>query len=191
MGNKFVFDSNADWVSPGLIIDKYPYSDDPYKYNPPIPGTSKVVLLDTDHLWGVGGDRKWVWKAFLRGYNPIYMDTLKDSDDLINTRKNMGYTLAYAQKANISDMVPRNNLSSTEYCLAKEGEKYIIYQPLKNSSIIIYNLPMGEYFLETLDIKDGSIKQHSYLQWNGGDLNLNKPMHVNHDWVVLLKAKIR
>ena len=196
LGNDFVFNSNADWISPAHT-GKNTCLDAPYKDNPPVPSTGKVVLLDTDHLWGIGGDRKWVWKSFLRGYNPIYMDHLKDTHvikegvtiDLIETRKNMGYTLSYAQKANISDMLPRNDLSSTEYCLAKEGEKYIIYQPSTNSSITIHKLPIGEYYVETLDAKDGSTKQVSSLQWNGGDYTLNKPKHASRDWVVLLRKK--
>src|SRR5262245_47260548 len=28
--------------------------------------------LDTDPLWGIGGD--WAWKSFLRAHNPICMD---------------------------------------------------------------------------------------------------------------------
>jgi hypothetical protein len=34
----------------------------------------KAKLLDTDHDFGVGGDQKWVWKAFLRGHNVLFMD---------------------------------------------------------------------------------------------------------------------
>ncbi len=33
-----------------------------------------VSLLDTDHIWGVGGSHGWVWRSFLRGHNPIFMD---------------------------------------------------------------------------------------------------------------------
>ena len=34
----------------------------------------KVTILDTDHLWGCGGNYQWVWKSFLQGYNTIFMD---------------------------------------------------------------------------------------------------------------------
>lgn len=209
--NSPLWNSPADWISPGLLNRKFTCPDEAYRVNPPVPSTKKVILLDTDHLWGVGGDRKWVWKAFLRGYNPIYMDTLQDirkktrkvcndskqiikkviTYDLINIRKNMGYTSAYAKRANISDMIPRNGLSSTDYCLAKEGEKYIIYQPSTSAPITIYSLPNGEYSVETLDLKDGSIEHISSLQWSGEDLSLDKPTHVKEDWVVFIKNKSR
>jgi hypothetical protein len=45
-----LFDSPADWISPS------PDRDD-YKGNPPAATGAKVVILDTDHLWGVGGGR--------------------------------------------------------------------------------------------------------------------------------------
>ena len=33
-----------------------------------------MSLLDTDHIWGCGGNAAWVWKSFLRGHNPLFMD---------------------------------------------------------------------------------------------------------------------
>lgn len=32
------------------------------------------MLLDTDHIRGIGGDRDFVWESFVLGYNSIYMD---------------------------------------------------------------------------------------------------------------------
>jgi acyl-CoA hydrolase len=32
------------------------------------------MLLDTDHIRGVGGDWDFVWESFVLGYNSIYMD---------------------------------------------------------------------------------------------------------------------
>lgn len=111
--------------------------------------------------------------------------------NLIETRKNMGYTLTYARKAYISDMIPRNDLSSTEYCLAKEGEKCIIYQPSINCHIVIHRFPIGKYSVETLDVSDGSVNRGNPLKWKGGDLYLKKPMHVSRDWVVLIVATLK
>ena len=31
-------------------------------------------MTQADHLWGIGGNRAWVWKSFTRGLNPIFMD---------------------------------------------------------------------------------------------------------------------
>jgi hypothetical protein len=54
--------SPADWISPNP--DHFDYKNDP-----PASDGAKVIILDTDHLWGVGGNVPWVWKSFLRGQN--------------------------------------------------------------------------------------------------------------------------
>lgn len=64
-----LYASRAEWIAPnnGLhneFIDA-----------PPAASGAKVVVLDTDHLWGIGGNRTWAWKAFLRGYNLLFMDS--------------------------------------------------------------------------------------------------------------------
>jgi hypothetical protein len=59
--------SPADWISPNP--DHFDYKNDP-----PASDGAKVIILDTDHRWGVGGGVQWVWKSFLRGHNPIWMD---------------------------------------------------------------------------------------------------------------------
>ena len=66
--NRTLFDSPADWISPGGYTQ--------YARNPPVADGHKVMLLDTDHIHGIGGDRDFVWEGFFRGYNPIYMDPL-------------------------------------------------------------------------------------------------------------------
>ena len=58
--------SPADWISPG--------DQDGYRDPAPVWDGRKVSLLDTDHIWGVGGNHGWVWRSFLRGHNPIFMD---------------------------------------------------------------------------------------------------------------------
>ena len=59
--------SPADWISPGRA--------DGYGDDPPAWEGKKVSLLDTDHIWGVGGNhRRGSWKSFVRGHNPIFMD---------------------------------------------------------------------------------------------------------------------
>ena len=47
---------------------------DGYGDDPPAWDGKKVSLLDTDHVWGVGGNGAWVWKSLLRGHNPLFMD---------------------------------------------------------------------------------------------------------------------
>jgi len=134
IGNSAIFNSTADWVSPTANGSG---GEPLYATNPPAADGNKVVICDTDHLWGIGGDHQWVWKSFLRGLNPIFMDpyTVKEHQnhpskrewDLI--RKNMGYTLTYSKRVDLASMVPRNDLSSSMYCLANAGREYLIYLP--------------------------------------------------------------
>jgi hypothetical protein len=144
-----LFESPADWVSPQSN------STDPYGDNPPAStGRDKVVLLDTDHLWGIGGSPSWVWKSFLRGLNPIFMDPYVTSirrnlpawpppdvnrstsrsapaPEWENVRSAMGYARALSDRVDLSSMQPMGQLASTGYCLAAPGKEYLAYLPFQ------------------------------------------------------------
>lgn len=136
-----LFRSPADWISPGIE------DADGYDRDPPASDGSKVVITDTDHIFGIGGDRGWVWKSFLRGLNPIFMDPYDRSwhiesgafppgetgearwDD---TRRSMGQTADFASRVDLASMLPRSDLSSSGFCLARPGGSqpdYLIYNP--------------------------------------------------------------
>jgi len=76
--NVELFDSPADWISPAKEPQDWLYPGttfmEDYQNDPPAADGRKVILNDTDHLWGHGGNPKWVWKSFTRGLNPIFMD---------------------------------------------------------------------------------------------------------------------
>jgi hypothetical protein len=126
--------STADWISPSGN------GEGDYEENPPAADGNKVIIADTDHLWGVGGDRGWVWKSFARGLNPIYMDPLDDPrwkssrPKFESCRRAMGHTLDYANRMNLASMAPHGELASTGYCLANPVENYFVYVPLDASS---------------------------------------------------------
>jgi hypothetical protein len=128
--NADLFDSPADWISPTSTVDDY-------RNDPPAADGRKVIMTDTDHLWGVGGDRGWVWKSFVRGLNPIYMDPFERGQwkssyaKFESCRQAMGHTLAYANRMNLTAAVPRGDLASTGYCLANPGEEYLVYIPFE------------------------------------------------------------
>ena len=48
---------------------------------------------------------------------------------IVLARPAMGHTRAYAERMNLAAMTPRNELSSTEYCLASPGKEYLVYLP--------------------------------------------------------------
>ena len=150
IANSTLWSSKADWVSPAAGNNGTAYENDP-----PIGegDRTKIVITDTDHLWGMGGDRIWAWKSFTRGLNPIFMDGYDgksygcggvnfDSSNAtwISFRKNMGYTRTYANRMNLAAMTPQNNLSSTTYCLANPsatGAEYLVYRPSSTGSIVV------------------------------------------------------
>jgi len=67
--NADLMNGPADWIAPWEELPEYPYRD-----NPRVSDGTKVVIVDTDHLWGIGGDRVWAWKTFMRGNQPSFMD---------------------------------------------------------------------------------------------------------------------
>lgn len=115
-----LFNSPADWVSPGYYV----YRDDPLTNN-----HNKVVIMDTDHLWGIGGNVMWVWKSFTRGLHTIFMDDFGlFGSDWESIRVQMGKSVEYANKVDLNKMFPRSDLA-TGYCLTDGSKEYIIFQP--------------------------------------------------------------
>lgn len=121
-------DNSALFASPAEAIAPGPGILGEYKVDPPPADGRKVIINDSDHLWGVGGDVAWVWKSFLRGLNPTFMDPIEDSKwDPV--RRALGQTLVIANRINLPAMVPKKDLASTGYCLANPGVEYLVYLP--------------------------------------------------------------
>ena len=126
--NRTLFDGPADWISPN--------PEGGYRDNPPAADGRKVILSDTDHLWGIGGNRAWVWKSFMRGLNPILMDpydgkVLAERSDARwdPIRRAMGQTRRVASRVGLAAMTPQLDLASTHYCLANPPSEYLVYLP--------------------------------------------------------------
>jgi len=98
--NKNLANSPAEIISPGADDRKS------YELSPPVADGSKVILLDTDHLNPAHTDRQWVWKAFMRGYNPIYMDFMGTDKKTTDTRVAMGIIRRFAEKIDLAKMKP-------------------------------------------------------------------------------------
>ncbi|HET6514265.1 MAG TPA: DUF4082 domain-containing protein, partial [Thermodesulfovibrionales bacterium] len=176
--NSALFNSTAEWVSPTFPA--------PVDSDPPAADGTKVVLLDTDHLAAEVGSQAWVWKSFLRGYNPLYMDNLlsgylqKD-----RTRVAMGQTLVYANKINLVAMIPRSDLSSTAHCLANPGNEYLVYQPTAGT-IFSVNVSAGTYNYEWFDPSSGSIPSTGRITVSSDNHDFTPPF--TGDAVVYLSA---
>lgn len=147
--------SPADWISPqndGTAGD--------FRSDPPAADGRKVMISDTDHLWGVGGDRVWVWKSFTRGFHTIYMDPITKPDGAVEplwkeARKAMGLTLGCANKMNLAKMIPRSDLASTRYCLANPGHEYLVYLPARGEVTVDLSVVSGKLNIEWLNPRNG------------------------------------
>ncbi|MCZ6673424.1 MAG: hypothetical protein O7C75_10865, partial [Verrucomicrobia bacterium] len=168
--NANLFKSPAEAVSPN--------ADGGYKDNPPAANGSKVIISDSDHLWGVGGDRKWVWKSFTRGLNPIFMDPYSKTNTQASkwelTRRNMGYTLAYAQRMTLASMEPRGDLASTQYCLANPGSEYLVYLPTGGRVTVNLSAASGPFSVEWFNPRTGRVMDGRIIT-GGGNRSFTAP----------------
>lgn len=160
-------DSPADWITPDAASGAY-------LEDPPAANGRKVIISDTDHLWGVGGDRDWVWKSFTRGLHPIYMDPLDADPMRERARKAMGHTRRYAAKMALAAMRPSGELTSTRYCLAAEGSEYLVYQPASNRAFTV-DLPAGRYRYEWFDPGAGVVVRRGVLTAEAGKQSFEAP----------------
>jgi len=172
--NETLFKSPADWVSPN--------NEGGYRDNPPPADGRKVVLNDTDHLWGIGGNQAWVWKSFTRGHYPLFMDPY-DGDVLGSRfdakwepiRKSLGYTLNYARRMNLAEMLPSPDLASTKFCLANPGKEYLIYNPSADNASFTAALKAGKYKYEWFNPSDGTIASTGTIEAKDGGQSFEAP----------------
>jgi hypothetical protein len=177
--------SPAEWISPGRV--------DGFAENPPAWDGKKVSLLDTDHIWGVGGNAGWVWKSFLRGHNPLFMDPY-DGSVLGNPGdkqwepiyRALGHTRRFAERMNLIKMTPQNKLASTGYCLANPGEEYLIYQPKAGEAFSV-ELNAGKYRYEWFDPAKGAAAGEGRVESEGKAQEFKAPFAG--DAVLYLKAQ--
>ncbi len=170
--NRVLFESPADWISPGL---------DPYKDNPPASDGMKVIIADVDHIWPTPPHHGWIWECLLRGIQPILMDWYCYGDPKWTSsaeqeamRKNMGYALTYANKINLAAMILRNDLASTGFCLANPGTEYLVYQP-KGGEGFSVEVQAGTYRYEWYNPVKGENAGSDHIQAVGRGLQFKAP----------------
>ena len=173
--------SPADWFSPGS--NQWP----DLKTDPRAVDGKKVSLLDTDHVFGVGGDQKWVWKAFLRGHNVLFMDPYDDPAwapilagqgvgvrDAEARRRAMGHARSYAERIDLAASRPAGELASTGYCLAVPGREYLVYLPDGGEATVDLSAAKGELAVEWMHPITGKITPGEAVE-GGGKRTLKAP----------------
>lgn len=162
--NPALFNGPADWVSP---------VGTEYFKNPPVADGTKVILNDTDHHHSSTRDAGWPWRAFLRGHNPIAMDWWTGTP-WESIRRALGHTRRYAEKMDLAAMTPRNDLSSTTYCLANPGSEYLVYQPSPGVGFTV-DLASGRYACEWFDAANGVVAGTEMRTVPGGTESFSPP----------------
>ena len=179
--NRALFGSPADWISPNPDAA----SGFNYRTNPPAADGAKVILTDTDHLWGIGGNPAWVWKSFARGLNPIFMDPYDDRvlsrgshDQWEPVRRAMGVVARLTERLDLAAMQPRPVLASTGYCLADTGRAYVVFVPDDSGATITVNLAgtEGTYAVEWIHPVTGKTVPSGAVRGGGIEtLDLPRP----------------
>jgi hypothetical protein len=173
--------SAADWFSPGS-------KDWPdLKSEPRVANGKKPSLVDTDHVWGVGGSPEWVWKTFMRGHNVVFMDPYDDAEwkailaregvavaNVEETRNAMGQARSFSVRMNFAKAHPAENLASSGYCLADPGTEYLVYQP-KGKETLTLNLPKGVFRYEWFDPRKGASVGSGEIEATGGPASFRAP----------------
>ncbi len=153
--------SRADWISPSN-------SGGDYRNNPPAADGRKVILIDTDHLWGEGGNPDWVWKSFTRGLHPIWMERIKlaagDLPQAEAIRKAMGQTRRLAERVNLAALVPHPELASTGYCLARPEQEYVVYLPEGGEVTVNLSAVSGTLAVEWIHPVDGTMTPVEFIK---------------------------
>lgn len=187
--NEDLFTGPADWVSPNW--------DGGYDHDPPAAIGSKVVVSDTDHIWGIGGDRSWVWKSITRGLNLLFMDPYdnewmfpprpeSESSRWSDLRQAIGNARRYMGRLDLSALVPHEELASTRYCLASPASNvYLVYVPTRETVEVDATASMGPLAVEWFEPATGRSTRAPDV--TGGKLLRLSPPYTD-DSVLLLTA---
>ena len=70
-------------------------------------------------------------------------------------RLSLGYSMRYAKKMNMAEMIPHNNLASTQYCLANPGNEYLIYLPDGGEVAVDLSATSGTFAVEWFNPETG------------------------------------
>ncbi len=177
--NPVVFASRADWISPGTGPNRE------YRNDPPAADGSKVILIDTDHLWGHGGHYRWAWKSFLRGLNPVFMDpwgpvpgrtragyagailNRRDYPTYAPLRTALGQTRRFAERIDLNTMTPRNEFASSRYCLANPGVELLVYIPDDDRVDVYLGIEPQRFTVEWFNVLDGESVTGESIQGGG------------------------
>jgi hypothetical protein len=201
--NDPLWDSPAEWISPGFDDTS---GEGRWSIDPPPNDGSKVVLLDTDHFSPFSSSAVWVWKAFLRGHNPILYDLgilgggmppdpsegNPSFDSLEPARHAMGDARGFAERISLATMQPSPEVSETRFALADPGNEYLILQPSERGDAFAVTLVQGQYAVEWQSLRSRQTVPGTTLTVGDADpISLSLPSDVAAPAVVYLRRVSR
>lgn len=128
--NQTLFDSSADWISPGT-------GPGMYLHGPLESSGAKVVIADSDHLAGSSlDDPWWVYRGFFRGLNLLYMDRYvgpaalnpEQVTEAPAIRAALGEARLIAERLQIGKLTPEDGIASTGYALLGRQSLLVLAQ---------------------------------------------------------------
>jgi hypothetical protein len=201
--NDVLWDSPADWISPGFDDGDMPV-DSRWFLDPPANDGRKVVISDNDHYSPMFADAAWAWKSFARGHNPILYDLgivggpqpadpsagTPSYDSLEPARFALGDTLRYARGVDLAAMEPRGDLSSSNFALADVGREYLVVHPAGEGPELAVRLSKGTYRVQWHDISTRTDEPFGTVEVDHDDarITFRRPGHADADVVLWLRA---
>jgi hypothetical protein len=177
--NDLLYDSPADWVSPRQR------EGEDWRHNPPAAGDTggKIVILDNDHIGRIWEDPDWIWRAFLRGHHPIFMDGWDTPGALLSDippelrnliRTVMGQTRAYAERLELGTLTPQPQRASSLYVLASDREYLVLARSGDNITVNLDNTP-GQLNYEWFDWQADEVVATGQVE-GGSSVTIDKPI---------------
>lgn len=175
--NSALFDSEADWISPGGDSGNY-------LLRPEMATGLKIIISDSDHLAGSSlGDSMWVYKNFFQGLNTLYMDRYAGPDVLNKEhdhfapeiRAAMGQVRLIASLFDMGAMVPVPGLATTGYALRGTEGILVLAPDATRFNIDLSTMP-GQIRLEWFDTVTGEVREGGAME-GGRTVLLQSPLY--------------
>jgi uncharacterized membrane protein YgcG len=171
--NAGLFNSHADWISPGG-----PGTEPAWQSNPPIADGRKVVIADTDHIHpdqSSTGYHRWTWMILTRGHNINAVDGDGEGEDWFKPEDSRWVqdTSLYAARIDLAQAKPSKTLCSTKFCLVNPGKEYLVFQP--GSGNFTLQMQAGNYNYEWFDPDTHKVEQSGRIDLDSGTESFNPP----------------